>query len=62
MDKPNDTLSYIFHRRGPFYFLNAYRNISILSTWKQHKCVCYKFDLLDANYKGGIQEILFLRR
>lgn len=62
MDEPNDTLLYTFHRRWPFYFANTNRNISILFTWKQHMCICYKFALFYVNYKSENQQILFLRR
>ena len=55
MDKPNDTLSYTFHRRGPFYFPNSYRNISILCKHGSNVSVyATNLALLDVNYKGGI--------
>lgn len=45
----------LFIEEDHFIFPNAYRNIQILSTLKQHKCVeCYAANLApsDVNYKG----------
>ena len=63
MDKPNYTLSYTFHRRGPFYFPNSYRNISILCKRGSNITVyATNLALLDVNYNGELARNLISQK